>query len=76
MLKYLLIAAAAICFWVFWARQKTEDAQKKVEAEALRATQNLQSNVKRAEDAADKANEIIKRQEESLKRGIAHAEGQ
>lgn len=74
MLKYIIFAILVVCGWVYWGHQKAMEAQKRAEQEALRATQSMQGDVQRAEDATAKANALIKQQEEDLKKGIKNAE--
>jgi len=76
MFKYIVIAAAIACAWMYWGKQKAAEAQKKAEQEAARAAQAYQNDVKRAEDAAAKANALIKQKEADIQKGIAHAEAQ
>ena len=76
MLKYIVIAILVVCAWMYYGKQKAADAQKKAEAEATRAAQAYQNDVKRAEDAAEKANALIRQQEADVKKGLAHAEEQ
>jgi len=74
MFKYIVFAVAVACAWIYWGKQKAADAQKKAEQEALRATQNLQQDVKRAEDAAAKANALIQQKEADIRKGLSHVE--
>ena len=74
MVKYIVVAILVVCAWVYWGKQKAESVRKQMDERAVHDMQNMQSNVQRAEDAAAKANTLIKQQEADAKKAMTQAE--
>lgn len=75
MLKYILIALAFACAWLFWGRARQQAVQKQLGQKSAQYGRNLQDDVRRAQAAADAANKRIQQDLQELSRGIKQAEG-
>jgi hypothetical protein len=80
MIKLILLAAVVFFGWMWFhkigAADDVKKAAAKVDNEGTRYVENLQKDVKKAQDAADKAGAAIKESAEAVGKTVKDASGQ